>query len=147
MSTVDDALRSLVAEVVREELRHAFAESGIALAGAPTPPSTRYLTAAEAGAIAGVTAGTVRDWVTHRRLPCFWAGRRVRIKEADLHAFMAGPEKSPAEVDPEAWAEKILAEQATRCAACGHLARRHPGNGACRTAKCACRRYQPPLPR
>lgn len=58
------------------------------------------LTPAEAGAILGVTVGTLQIWRTTRRypLPYVKSGRLVRYRIEDVQAFIESRTVSPVEV-------------------------------------------------
>jgi excisionase family DNA binding protein len=74
-----DQIRSIVREVVREEMK---AER--ALAARPV----EYLTGAEAAAYAKVTTGTIRRWVREGRLSVCGAGKDVRVDRGELEKIM-----------------------------------------------------------
>jgi len=58
--TLDDVLRELIRNVVREECRLAVEELRVELHARPPTTAKAYLTTAEAAARAGVTAATIR---------------------------------------------------------------------------------------
>lgn len=99
MSDAVDALRALIAEVVREEIAKALA--------AAKPSNDEYLSAAAAAKVAGVHPATIRSWVRDGRLPEHRAGNRVRVSRADLEELLrAGPRRAEADLSPEALARQ-----------------------------------------
>jgi len=73
-----DPLRSLIVEIVREELarqRDALGADG-------------FLTTFEAAERARVTQGTVRRWIAEGRLTSHVAGRVLRVRIAELDKLM-----------------------------------------------------------
>lgn len=142
--TLDETLRSLISEVVREivreELRAAFREHTNASAPAALPQiqQIRYLTPKQAGEIAGVRAETVYKWISSEGLPSYRAGRLLRVREDELHAFMRRDATEPVDIDAQV--DRILAREASRCVRCGHMPELHR-NGRCRAKKCKCREY------
>lgn len=104
--TVEDRLRV----VVREELQAIIGELRAAAGGAEDELDT-----AAAAARAEVTPDTIRDWVKRRGLPARRApgGRDLRIRRADLDAFLASPAarrppKEQGPVDLPALAGKMI---------------------------------------
>jgi excisionase family DNA binding protein len=63
------------------------------------PPASPddYLTADEAAGIAKVDASTIREWIRDGKLAARHAGSRVRLRRADLDAYLARPPEAPAE--------------------------------------------------
>jgi len=55
--------------------------------GAP-PKSLRLMSVGGAAKYAGVSATTIRRWVSNGELGMYRAGRQIRIDEADLIEFM-----------------------------------------------------------
>jgi excisionase family DNA binding protein len=89
-----DPLREMIRAEVRqalgpivEDLRELVRE---AREGGPASTEP-YLTAKQAGEIAGVTEGTIRHWVREGRLTPRWAGRKLRIDRTDLESFCRRP--------------------------------------------------------
>lgn len=76
--TLEDQIRAIVVEVVRDEL---------AKARAGTAPD-EYLSTAGAGRLADVAAGTIRRWIREGRLAEHRAGRVVRVRRVDLVELM-----------------------------------------------------------
>lgn len=56
----------------------------------------KYLSTKAAAAVASVTPPTIRKWVNDGGLPAFWAGGAMRIRLADLEAYLG--RKSPKNV-------------------------------------------------
>jgi excisionase family DNA binding protein len=54
-----------------------------------TAPVAVYLSTEEAGRICEVTPATVRSWVKAGHLKAYHAGRLLRVKRAELEAFLA----------------------------------------------------------
>ena len=91
-SALDETLRAIVRDVVREEVRAALSEcatdatrrnsSGGAMRG------DGYLSIARAAAFADVAPGTLRRWIRSGRLPVRRAGRVYRIARAELEDFL-----------------------------------------------------------
>jgi excisionase family DNA binding protein len=89
--------RVLIAEVVREEIARAF------------PMSTHhdeYLSTVDAGALAGVAAGTIRRWIREGRLAGHRAGRLVRVRLADLERLLSDGHRRATEMSPEELARR-----------------------------------------
>ncbi len=115
--SIDLALRALIRDVVREELRaHATRRSG---ADAP-PTSTAtgdvaYVSTRRAAQIADVHPATIRDWVRRGLLQEHRAGRGLRVRCAELHALMDRFKKGTGEVvDLDARADEILSKSRRR---------------------------------
>jgi excisionase family DNA binding protein len=108
-SLLDEALRA----AIRAELDALFEEKLKPLledrpnVAAPTVRGPLYVSTTDAAKIVGVTVGTIQAWVRQDRLRGYRAGRLLRIKVEDLHAFMT---RAPAGevVDLEAVAQRIM---------------------------------------
>ena len=88
-SSVDYALRELIRNVVRDELRSVVRELQEARPSpAVSPPDVRYLDAHQAAEIAGVSPASIRDWVRKGELRGCRAGRLLRIKSSDLESYL-----------------------------------------------------------
>lgn len=85
MSDLDESLRILLRELVREELARALAERD-----APVD----YLSVEQAATVAKVAHGTVRRWVREGRLTDYRAGRVVRVRRDELERLMRGQRRS-----------------------------------------------------
>lgn len=139
MSELEGALRKIIADVVREELRAASPQA--------TPrysPGTgvRYVSPMQAATIASVSPAAVRIWIRQGRLRAFQAGRLIRVSLDDLHAFLEpksydSPRTLVEEADPALgrWHER----NSSRCRDCGHLPMWH-ARGECRAKRCKCKR-------
>ncbi len=80
-------LRTMVGEVVREEVRAALAEPRLRNCRAASEDG--YLSISGAAAHAAVAPGTLRRWIRAGRLPVRRAGRVYRIARAELEDFLA----------------------------------------------------------
>lgn len=103
-SSIDDALRQLIAQIVRDEL---------AKQGKPAA-NDEYLTPKEAAEIAKVIPSTIRRWVAQGRLTRCQAGGDLRVRRAELERMMTSPSPRPAanenrRLTPEALAMRDLA--------------------------------------
>jgi excisionase family DNA binding protein len=79
-------LRSLIADVVRDEVRRALADHA--------PATADLLTVAEAADAARVSAATVRRWIRTGQLAAQGDGRRLRVRRRDLDQLLtAGPRR------------------------------------------------------
>jgi excisionase family DNA binding protein len=104
-ANLEEALRPLVAKLVAEELERR--------AAAPAAPAAdEYLTAAAAGAVASVAPGTIRRWVAEGRLAGHGTARALRIRRADLDAFLTSARRrsrvAAVDLSPEARAKRRL---------------------------------------
>jgi excisionase family DNA binding protein len=73
--SIELALRELVAQLVREELRR---QAG----------SAQYLSTGHAAELADVAPGTIRRWLREGRLRGYRAGRAVRVKRDELEQLL-----------------------------------------------------------
>ena len=139
MSDLETALRQIIAAVVREELQAILCHRGIQV---ESGGDRRYVSPAQAAAIASVSTRTIHTWVRQGRLPAFRPGRLLRVAVDDLHTCMATkpPESS---FSPEELADRNFArwreQDKTRCPDCGHLPMWH-ARGECRAKNCTCKR-------
>ena len=88
---LDASIRSIVREVVREEIRAALDERGRLGARNVSQGSAAdqsYVSIARAAQLAAVAPGTLRRWLKEGRLPTHRAGRVYRIATADLETFL-----------------------------------------------------------
>jgi excisionase family DNA binding protein len=139
MTNLETALRQIISDVVREELRAAFPHSMPRQSADARP---RYVSPIQAASIANVSTGAIRIWIRQGRLPVFRAGRVIRISLDALHAFLAPkiPNSSRAhEEEADSGLKRMHEENTTRCQNCGHLPMWH-ARGECRAKKCTCRR-------
>lgn len=79
--SIDEALRELVAEMVRAELAKQ----------AKAPANDEYLSTRKAGEFASVAPGTVRRWVRAGKLDGYHAGGELRVKRSDLERLLRTP--------------------------------------------------------
>jgi excisionase family DNA binding protein len=86
--SIENHIRDVVKEVVRDELRVALRESLATFA--VNDNQSEYLTIAQAAEQVGVHEGTVRKWIRNGELKGHRAGRHHRIRRAELEAFMTG---------------------------------------------------------
>jgi excisionase family DNA binding protein len=91
-SALDETLRAIVRDVVREEVRAALSEyAADATRRNGSAGATRgdgYLSIARAAAFADVAPGTLRRWIRSGRLPVRRAGRVYRIARAELEDLL-----------------------------------------------------------
>lgn len=87
MSVAATAVAVLSPEQLQELLTEA-ARKGAELALASGGPST--LSTEQAATLAGVSAKTVREWISSGELPAGRRGQRRTIQRADLDRFLAG---------------------------------------------------------
>jgi excisionase family DNA binding protein len=118
VSGIDDAIRTTVRDAVTDGLRPALDElralrQQLATASQPSSADDVYVSCARAAEIVSVSACTIRRWVSSGKLHAHRAGRRVRIRLADLRAFLARTPE-PVVDDPDALAARILARRRPR---------------------------------
>ena len=94
--TLDLALRAIVREAVREEVRAVLAEQDARNVRPLGAEGQGYLSIARAAAFADVAPGTLRRWIRSGRLPVRRAGRVYRVGRADLEDFLAREGQSAA---------------------------------------------------
>jgi excisionase family DNA binding protein len=134
MSDLETALRHVVAEVVRDELQaflgHGSTQARLAEGG------RRYVSPAEAAAIASVSPAAIRIWIHRGRLKHFRVGRLLRVAVDDLHAAMAAGPHGSKHLHEDRQDEE---QNKTRCPVCLHLPMWH-AHGRCRVKNCTCTR-------
>jgi excisionase family DNA binding protein len=81
---LEHALRDIVRDVVREELRAVLGERDARGGGG----EKGYLSIARAAEFADVAPGTLRRWIRTGRLPVRRAGRVYRVARTELEAFL-----------------------------------------------------------
>lgn len=74
-ASIAAALRALVTEIVREELRRVAARD-------------QYLSTGHAAELADVAPGTIRRWLREGKLRGYRAGRSVRVKLSELEQLL-----------------------------------------------------------
>lgn len=88
-NALDASIRSIIREVVREEIRAALDDRARAARNAiPSDSDATYLSLSRAASIADVAPGTLRRWIKAGRLPVRRAGRVYRVARADLDDFL-----------------------------------------------------------
>ncbi len=90
-----EPLREMLRALIREELAKLQAPD--------------LLTTAEAAAFAKLTAETLREWIADGKLRAVRAGKRYRIRRADLEAALAAPRRSRlavVDISPESAARR-----------------------------------------
>lgn len=98
MNDLDDALRAMVRDIVREELASALAKR-------ERTDGEGFMSTTDAATYAGVARGTVRRWIREGRLPEHHAGRHLRVKRSELDAVLVGERRVP-ELSPEELARR-----------------------------------------
>jgi len=89
---IEAVLHALVEDAVRRVIQEAPMGGSPGPGGPPpaTPPlEAEYLTTVQAGAIAKVRPATIRRWIEQGELRGHRAGRLLRVRGDDLHAFLA----------------------------------------------------------
>jgi excisionase family DNA binding protein len=101
VSGLDETIRNLVREVVREELRTALAERAADMQRRNRDPRSAdgYISIARAARFADVAPGTLRRWIRSGRLPVRRAGRVYRVSQVELEDFLARKGPSAAVVE------------------------------------------------
>lgn len=82
-------LRALISELVEEALAKR------------QPANDEYMSPEQAAALAKVAPATVRRWVREGRLPGHHAGRRVRVKRAELESLLRDGPSDRSGLSPE----------------------------------------------
>lgn len=90
MTTIEDTIRGLVAQVVRDELRKLA-----------TGPADEYLSTNAAAKLADVATGTIRRWIKKGRLRNYHAGRLVRVSRQDIERLLRDGAASNDSLNPE----------------------------------------------
>ena len=103
---LESALRELMRDVVRDELRVALAEARPRQA-ASVPSSEPYLSVANAAQLADLAPNTIRTWIRDGRLPAHRAGRVLRVRRSDLEKFLAPAPPKHKRVDIAARAREL----------------------------------------
>lgn len=86
---LDQTLRAIIRDVVREEVRAALSlDATQRNSAARATHGDGYLSIARAAAFADVAPGTLRRWIRSGRLPVRRAGRVYRIARAELEDFL-----------------------------------------------------------
>lgn len=98
---VDDSLRQLVRDTVREVLREELAALTRRNTGPPLGGDESFLSVAKAARVADVAPGTIRAWIRAGRLTAQRAGRVLRISRRELAQFMTGAPTGPRGAETE----------------------------------------------
>lgn len=101
MTAIEQGLRDLIAQVVREELDRRAKSSA----------APEYLSTKEAAAVAHVASGTIRRWLREGKLIEHRAGRVVRVARADLDRLLHGTRRHNDDLSPEELAARAFADQ------------------------------------
>lgn len=104
MTSLDEALRSVIDEVLRERIpelvravvREELAVRGGSLAEQRARVDVEYISTAAAARYASVQPETVRDWIAKGLLIRYRAGRHIRVRRDELDALLAASARSPA---------------------------------------------------
>lgn len=101
MTGLEETLRAIVRDVVREEVRAALAEhtGGTQRRNADPLSDDGYLSIARAARFADVAPGTLRRWIRSGRLPVRRAGRVYRVARVELEDFLVREGRSAAVVE------------------------------------------------
>lgn len=79
MATLEQLLRELLADVVRQAVKEELGRAG-----------PEVMTTAQAAEYAGKTAKTVREWIASGALPASRRGKVLMVRREDLDAYLAG---------------------------------------------------------
>jgi excisionase family DNA binding protein len=107
---VDDSLRQLVRDTVRQVLREELVPLTRRNAGALPVGDDGYLSVTKAARLADVAPGTIRAWIRAGRLTAQHAGRVIRISRSELAQFMAGASTGPRGVETERRAAHLFGQ-------------------------------------
>jgi excisionase family DNA binding protein len=91
---IEASLRSIVRDVVREEIRTALDERTTSLRNSNTSSADGYLSLSRAAKLADVAPGTLRRWIKEGRIPSQRAGRVYRVSRTDLETFLKSGQSS-----------------------------------------------------
>jgi excisionase family DNA binding protein len=98
MSLFNEAeLRDLIRGEIRTAIRDELGKAPLA--------TGEFVSVAEAGRIAAVSPQAIRGWIRAGRLPGYNAGRVLRVRRAELEAFLVGA--APTAEQPEASPEEL----------------------------------------
>jgi excisionase family DNA binding protein len=89
-SAIEEGLRSIVRDVVRDEIRAALDERAHTSArnSKTSCVDGGYLSLSRAAKLADVAPGTLRRWIKEGRIPSQRAGRVYRVSRSDLETFL-----------------------------------------------------------
>lgn len=100
--TVEDQIAQAVAAQVRQVVREELAKL------APQPEPSPFLSTAKAAELCDCHADTLRAAIKAGELREFRAGRELRIRRADLEAWLASGRGNGQRPEPEEEAEAML---------------------------------------
>lgn len=98
MSDFETNLRTMIADLVRDEVRRAVADATRA---------DEYLSTRAAASLAQVAPGTIRRWIRARRLSRCSTGRVLRVSRIELEALLRSGASNDDET-PEQLAAKMF---------------------------------------
>lgn len=105
-------LEATLADLVRREVDRRLAELGVGAGG------ERLITVAAAAELVSVKPATIRAWIAEGRItPAGRAGRRLRLRAADVTAAIAGRARAAPADRPEALASRAVRDLVARSAA------------------------------
>jgi excisionase family DNA binding protein len=142
-ASIDSLLRSILRDAIRDVLREELAHAAASMPRAEPAGPDRYLSVKAAAAMMSVSTGSVRSWISAGDVRACRAGRQLRVRECDVHAYMARRPAGSEEVSVEDEVQRILSQEAHRCATCGHLPSTHDRGRRCRVRKCNCSCWTP----
>lgn len=109
---VEDALRAMVREVVREETKKLAAEGARAPRAATTGQLPDLVRRTTAAAELDISEATVRGWQNKGKIKKYKKGGIVFVDRAELRRYVSEPEPDPdSDVSVDEWAAKKLSEQ------------------------------------
>jgi excisionase family DNA binding protein len=109
-AVVDESLRQLVRDTVREVLREELPLHANARRNAAPLVSAEdgFLSVTKAAQLADVAPGTIRAWIRAGRLTEQRAGRVLRVSRRELAQFMTGLPTGPSGAETERRAAKLF---------------------------------------
>jgi excisionase family DNA binding protein len=99
VTSLDDSLRKLITEVVRDEIKRALAAA---------KPHDEFLTTSEAATLAKVAIGSIRRWIRQGKLKRHVVGKTLRVSRAELDRLLQDPGPDH-ELSPEEQADRDFA--------------------------------------
>jgi excisionase family DNA binding protein len=117
-----EEIRRLIAETVRDAVREAVrelrGEKPVVTTEPPTPPlapGPEYVSAKEAARIMSAHPSTVRKLIAHGKLGRYSVEGKLRVRVAELHAYLARESQPGPPVDLDRRALEILGHGSPRC--------------------------------
>ena len=107
MSTLEEALRSLIRDEVRSAVRDEL-RSVLEVRDMPRNATDAYLSVTKAARIADVAPGTIRAWIRAGRIESRRAGRVLRVGRTELERFLAQEPTLAQKRDVERRADQIV---------------------------------------